>query len=594
MMIKLREFLRFMKLITLTVVMGGCVLLSSQVAAANDNPDVTADVAQAVNTARLYGQTKYETAKVISESYNSGTVHNVILSTGNDFADALSASVLAHEKEAPILLVDYSVEDSKAAFEYIRQHLDAAGTVYIIGGVGIISKPFETELQELGFSDIRRIAGWDRYQTSYEIARSLSSDSESTVVISSGEQFPDALSISGFAAQNGWPILLTPQTGLPQDIKSFLQAKSPEQVYITGGTGIISADVEAEIINLLPQASVRRLMGTTRFETNTTIAATFAPNPTTLYIATGYDFADALAGSVLAAQNGDPLLFTDPSTKTLPKTVAAYLAEFSANEAKPNLVALGGTGIISDETLDNVCKLMQGTVVEMSIYSIDDISVMVTQNDDYSLPDTIPATLYNSDIENVYVQWNPGSAGTGKVGSYVYEGTVGGCDRTIKLELTVLQPPPKPPELIGQYTTYFNGGQINRTHNIQVAAKTIDGKVLAPGERFSFNQTVGERTVAAGYREALVIEGDAFVPGLGGGVCQVSSTLYNAVLLADLQIVERHPHSLPVDYVPDGKDATVAYPVLDFRFRNSKSANIIIRCSVEENSLTFMLYEEKE
>jgi vancomycin resistance protein YoaR len=144
--------------------------------------------------------------------------------------------------------------------------------------------------------------------------------------------------------------------------------------------------------------------------------------------------------------------------------------------------------------------------------------------------------------------------------------------------------------LLAQYSTQFDASLVNRTENIRLAARALDGKLLAPGERFSFNESVGERTAEAGYKEAMIIEGNIFTPGLGGGVCQVSSNLYNAVTLAQLEILERHPHSLPVTYVPPGQDATVAYPQLDFKFMNNSEAYVLIRSSVVENTLTFQLY----
>jgi vancomycin resistance protein YoaR len=88
----------------------------------------------------------------------------------------------------------------------------------------------------------------------------------------------------------------------------------------------------------------------------------------------------------------------------------------------------------------------------------------------------------------------------------------------------------------------------------------------------------------------MIIEGNTYTPGLGGGVCQVSSTLYNAVALAHLEILERHHHTLTVDYVPIGQDATVSYPDLDFKFVNSTSSYIQIRSFVEGNTLTFKIY----
>ena len=558
---------------------------------ATNNPGSDTNPPQIISMNRLSGHTRYETAKVISEYYGNGKVMNVILSTGNEFADALSASVLAHEKEAPILLVDATVDRSKDAFDYVIQNLDLTGTVYIIGGTGIIGTEFEIKLNDLGFNNLIRIAGIDRYDTSYKLASSLNDITVSTVVISSGEQYPDALSISSFAANKGWPILLSPHDALPQDMKNFLHKSKPSKVYITGGTGAISDNVLSEISGLLPQASIERLMGESRFDTNTIIAETFAPYPSTVYLATGYGFADALAGSAVAAKNGDPIIFVDPSVTTLPKSAASYFGKLYTNNLSPNLISFGGSGVVTEEIIKSSSDLISGTVKETSIYSIADITATLTQNEDYSLPTTVQAKLYNSDTIDVPVQWNPKSVDTSSIGSSIYDGVVDGYGKEIKLNLTVKEPIPI---LIAQYSTHFDSRLVNRTENIRLAAKALDEKRLSPGERFSFNESVGERTAEAGYKEALIIVGNTFTPGLGGGVCQVSSNLYNAVILAHLEIIERHRHSLPVNYVPPGQDATVAFPVLDFKFRNSTDTYLLIRSFVEENTLTFKLYHEAQ
>ncbi len=572
--------------IVTSFILCGNLFLGTPAFAVTNNPS-SADISQNLRSDRLSGDTRYETAKVISEYYASGKVQNVILSTGNEFADALSASVLAQEKKAPILLVDATVDRSKEAFDYVRQHLDSTGTVYIIGGPGIIGTEFETKLTAFGFTKVVRIAGLDRYDTSYQIARSLHEITASTVVISSGEQYPDALSISSFAANKGWPILLSPQDKLPLEIKNFLLEKKPSKVYITGGTGAISEDLEAEVGHWAPQASVERLIGLSRFDTNVNIAETFSPNPSTVYLATGYGFADAMAGSIVAAKNGDPIIFIDPSVPTLPKSVATYFSKLYENKISPNLVSFGGSGVVTEAIIKSSLDLLSGTAKDTSIHSIADIAAEVRQNEGYSLPTTVQAKLYNSDPIALPVKWNPTIVNTSKVGSSVYEGTAEGYGTTVKLNLTVKEPLP-----IAQYTTYFDASQINRTVNIRLAAKALDGKRLAPGERFSFNGSVGERTAEAGYKEALIIEGDVFTPGLGGGICQVSSTLYNAAILANLEILERHHHTLPISYVPPGQDATVAYPILDFKFKNTTGANLLIRSSVEGGTLTFKLYKE--
>jgi len=575
------------KIIAALIISSSCIFGTTPAIAATDYLSSATNSSQIMSTLRLSGPTRYETAKIISEYYGTEKLENVILATGNDFADALSASVLAHEKEAPILLVDASVDSSKEAFDYVAKHLDSTGTVYIIGGAGIIDVKFETKLNDLGFKNVVRIAGVDRYDTSYKIASSLKDKTISTVVISSGEQYPDALSISSFAANKGWPILLSPHDVLPEEMKSFLLEKKPSIVYITGGTGAVSESLKSEVSRLVPQANIERLTGQSRFDTNVAIAETFAPNPSTIYLATGYGFADAMAGSAVAAKNGEPILFIDPSVSTLPKSVAHYFEELSAKSLRLNIVSFGGSGVVSDDIIKSSVDLISGKVKGTSIYSIADKTATVTLKEGYSLPTIVQAKLYNSDSIDVPVKWNPTSVDTSKIGSSVYAGVVDGYKKTIKLNLTVKESVP-----IAQYTTYFDSGQVNRTENIRLAAKALDGKLLAPGERFSFNESVGERTAEAGYKEALIIEGDVFTPGLGGGVCQVSSTLYNAVILAKLEVLERHHHTLPISYVPPGQDATVAFPVLDFRFRNSSDDYLLIRSFVEGSTLTFKFFKK--
>jgi Uncharacterized vancomycin resistance protein len=541
--------------------------------------------AAASSTTRLFGQTRYETAKAISEYYNPGKVQNVILTTGNGFADALSASVFAHQKNAPILLTDVSVEASQEAINYITQHLDSSGTVYLIGGIGAIGKQFETKLNSLGFYNIVRISGNNRYETSEQLARSLDNTTISAAVISSGESYPDALSIAGFAANKGWPILLTPQNSLPQKIIDYLLEKKPAKIYITGGTGVVTENVKNEISGLLPETNVERLAGKDRFETNIAIAKTFSPNPLTLFLTTGYGFADALAGSVLAARSGDPIILIDPSELTLPKSTADYFGKFYTNSLDSNLVSFGGCGVVTNEIIINSKDLISGKVKETSIYSIADITVKVTERDVYSLPATVQARLYNSETISVPVKWNSTFVDTGRVGTSVYAGVVEGYGKAIKLYLTVLQ------GSVSKYSTKFDLTLVNRTDNIRLAAKALDGILLAPGARFSFNRSVGERTAEAGYKEALIILEDTFIPGIGGGICQVSSTLYNAAVLAHLEILERHVHSLPVNYVPPGQDATVSFPDLDFKFRNSLAFSLKIRSSIVGNTLTIALWK---
>lgn len=145
-----------------------------------------------------------------------------------------------------------------------------------------------------------------------------------------------------------------------------------------------------------------------------------------------------------------------------------------------------------------------------------------------------------------------------------------------------------PDQLATTSTVYVNNA--NRTTNLRLAANKINGTVLMPGETFSYNTIVGERTIAAGYRNAAIYENGQVVDGLGGGICQVSSTLYNSVLKTNLEIVERSNHMFLTTYSPGGLDATVAYGSLDFKFKNNRSYPIKIAASVENGYCTVQIY----
>ncbi|TCL32411.1 vancomycin resistance protein YoaR [Anaerospora hongkongensis] len=145
-------------------------------------------------------------------------------------------------------------------------------------------------------------------------------------------------------------------------------------------------------------------------------------------------------------------------------------------------------------------------------------------------------------------------------------------------------------ELLATYTTKFDAKEANRSANIKLSARRINGQIIYPGRTFSFNEIVGPREKNQGFKEALEIVDGEFVPGIGGGVCQVSSTLYNAVLMANMEITERFNHSKPLGYVPIGRDATVAYGVLDFKFTNTSNGPVMIMAEVEKDTLVVGLF----
>lgn len=144
--------------------------------------------------------------------------------------------------------------------------------------------------------------------------------------------------------------------------------------------------------------------------------------------------------------------------------------------------------------------------------------------------------------------------------------------------------------VLAAYTTQFDPGDKNRTKNIVLAARSIDSIIVRPGQIFSFNANVGPRLAQYGYKEAPVFIDGKLVPDWGGGVCQVSSTLYNATLLADMSIEERTSHFRPPGYVPLGQDATVADNQLDFKFQNTSSNNIFIKTEMQSDELTVIIF----
>ena len=144
--------------------------------------------------------------------------------------------------------------------------------------------------------------------------------------------------------------------------------------------------------------------------------------------------------------------------------------------------------------------------------------------------------------------------------------------------------------LLSSFTTYFDGGNAPRSHNIRLASSLINKTVLQNGEIFSFNQTVGKRTAERGFQTAKIIENGEFVEGVGGGVCQVSTTLYNAVILSGCKIREYHPHSLAVNYVAPSRDAMVSGTFFDLQFENTTGSTIYLTSVTGENFITFKIY----
>ena len=174
-----------------------------------------------------------------------------------------------------------------------------------------------------------------------------------------------------------------------------------------------------------------------------------------------------------------------------------------------------------------------------------------------------------------------------------------GTDASLDLVAEVVEPEgtkeelAKVKDLLGSYTTNYSTSSAGRCANISVAAGKINGTVLYPGEEFSVGQTIGPLTAAGGYELAGAYENGQTVQSYGGGVCQVSTTLYNAVLKAELEVVERSPHSMVVSYVKPSMDAAIAGDYKDFKFRNDTEVPIYIEGGVYSGTIYFNIYGEE-
>ncbi|MEA4900334.1 cell wall-binding repeat-containing protein [Desulfitobacterium sp.] len=312
-------------------------------AVSSDNSFDYMDFMKVVSTpSRLSGKDRYETALMIAEEYNrQGESKNIILASGNNFPDALSATILSQKLEAPILLVGKTSGEADEALSFIDLNAKPDTKVYIIGGTGVIDDSITNEIQNSGYA-VERLSGQDLYETNIAVVTKADIKQGTPVIIASGESFPDALSISSFAGAHQYPVLLTGKNELTEQTQNYITATKPSMVYITGGESVVSQTIEQKIKDLVPGATIKRLAGNNRFETTASIINEFAPNPEKIYLTSGLNFSDALAGSALAARTGSPILLIDPNSETLPPAIEAYLQKLNSNGVKPIVQTLGG------------------------------------------------------------------------------------------------------------------------------------------------------------------------------------------------------------------------------------------------------------
>ncbi|EGW37958.1 cell wall-binding repeat-containing protein [Desulfosporosinus sp. OT] len=310
---------------------------------------------------RFYGQDRFQTStSIASELDDDQQVQNIVLASAYNFPDALSASTLAYKLKAPIILVSLGYEDSMQSYNFVKDHLVAGGTITIIGGTGIISQKSEQWLLKNGLH-VNRLGGKDRFETNALILNKLNVPKGTPVIIASATNFPDALGVSSLAASKGWPILLSNPSNLTQSVQDFLSSDKPTNVYVVGGEGVIHNGVSNQIKNLSPNSQIQRLGGYDRFETLSLILNKFYPNPTEIYVANGFDFADALSGSTLAATHNAPILLVDPKKNNLPKSIYDYLITLRNNNVQPQVNVLGGEAAVPQHLIEQINDILQSS-----------------------------------------------------------------------------------------------------------------------------------------------------------------------------------------------------------------------------------------
>lgn len=255
-----------------------------------------------------------------------------------------------------------------------------------------------------------------------------------------------------------------------------------------------------------------------------------------------------------------------------------------------------GNGVLYHEVKKAIedCILGDGNIAQADFKYIEPEEITY----DYVLRYTVDKPIEASyTIENHRISFTESQPGVSLSKTELEKAVEKAVGDVIKVPAKITQPKVTSEQLhseilaheLGKYTTDYSSSSNDRAYNIKLACEKINGYVLAPGDEFSYNDVVGPRTVERGFRIANVYVGNTVQPGIGGGICQVSSTMYNSVVFADLEITARRNHTLPVSYVPLGRDATVSYGATDFKFKNNTNYPVEIRAIAENGRNTVII-----
>ncbi len=298
---------------------------------------------------RVYGSSRYDTAfqsaDTLKKQMGVEKFSCAIVTSGDNFADALAGSYLAYVKNAPILLTDNdNIGDVMA---YIQKNVEKGATVYALGGKAVVTDKL-LDLEKKGY-DVKRLAGKSRFETNLEILKECGSVAGKDILVCTGFNFADSLSAS--AAKR--PILLVDDK-LTDGQKAYLKQQSGCKYCIVGGTGAVTSSVEK---SLKSYGSVSRLAGSNRFETSVMVAKKFFSDPTTAVLAYGYNFPDGLCAGPLAATINAPLILTATGDE-------AQATAYAKEEGIKDGYVLGGSALINDKAVKKIFSMGSGDKIQ--------------------------------------------------------------------------------------------------------------------------------------------------------------------------------------------------------------------------------------
>ncbi|HWU47869.1 MAG TPA: cell wall-binding repeat-containing protein [Humibacter sp.] len=339
--------------------------LAAQPAAAVAVSGIIGPAGDTVPMSRIAGTDRYATAVAVAKSGFPVSAPIVFLATGEDYPDALAAAPAAAKLGGPLLLTPRKTLPSAVAAELT--HLNPSAIV-LVGGATVVSESVRSGVvHAVPSAVVTRVAGVDRYDT----ARRLADYAFGSVVgayIATGATFPDGIGAAAAAGAHGEPVLLVRGTdqGLDGATRSLLTRFGVARVTIVGSTGVVSAGIQSDLAQVVGSANVTRLGGADRYATSALLAANAFQNPSSVYLATGENFPDALAGAVVAGRSGAPLLAV-PAT-CLTSQGNAVLAESSVTSA----TIIGAASVVSETIAALVpCASAQPVVHATEIAPVD-------------------------------------------------------------------------------------------------------------------------------------------------------------------------------------------------------------------------------